>query len=60
MEHFLEAALAYPYPNGRPWATYEAGRCFIALKDTPKKPSTTLETVVKKFPKHARAKDAAN
>jgi TolA-binding protein len=58
VEHFLEAALAYPYPEWRALAYYEAGRCFIALKDRPKA-LDALRTVVKKFPKHARAKDAA-
>jgi TolA-binding protein len=58
VEHFLEAALAYPYEEWQALGHFEAGRCFIALKDTPKA-LDALETVVKKFPKHARAKDAA-
>jgi cellulose synthase operon protein C len=58
VEHFLEAALAYPYPEWQALGYFEAGRCFIALKDTPKA-LDALGTVVKKFPKHARAKDAA-
>jgi TolA-binding protein len=58
IEHFLEAALAYPYEEWQALGHYEAGRCFITLKDTPKA-LDALETVVKKFPKHARAKDAA-
>src|SRR5205085_5048633 len=56
VEHFLEAALAYPYEEWRALGHYEAGRCFIALKDTPKA-LDELETVVKKYPKHPRAKD---
>ncbi len=58
VEHFLEAALAYPYPEWQALGYYEAGRCFLALKDTPRA-LDALGTVVKKFPRHARAKDAA-
>jgi TolA-binding protein len=58
VEHFLEAALAYRYPEWQALGYFEAGRCFIALKDKPKA-LDALGTVVKKFPKHARAKDAA-
>jgi TolA-binding protein len=58
VDHFLEAALAYPYAEWQALGHYEAGRCFIALKDTPNA-LDALGTVVKKFPKHARAKDAA-
>jgi TolA-binding protein len=58
VEHFLEAALAYPYPEWQALGYFEAGRCFIALKDRPKA-LDALKTVVKKFPRHPRAKDAA-
>jgi TolA-binding protein len=58
IEHFLEAALAYPYEEWQALGHFEAGRCFIALSDTPKA-LDELEIVVKKFPKHVRAKDAA-
>jgi TolA-binding protein len=58
VDHFLEAALAYPYAEWQALGYFEAGRCFIALKDRPKA-LDALGTVVKKFPKHARAKDAA-
>ena len=58
VEHFLEAALGYPYPEWQALGHFEAGRCFLALKDTPRA-LEELETVVKKFPKHPRAKDAA-
>jgi TolA-binding protein len=58
VEHFLEAALGYPYPEWQALGHYEAGRCFLALKDTPRAVEE-LEMVVAKFPKHPRAKDAA-
>ncbi len=57
VEHFLEAALGYSYPEWQALGYYEAGRCFIELKE-PKKAIQTLETIVKKFPNHPRAKDA--
>jgi cellulose synthase operon protein C len=59
VEHFLETTIAYPYEEWRALGHFEAGRCFIALKE-PAKALNELETVVKKFPKHTRAKDAAN
>jgi cellulose synthase operon protein C len=59
LEHFLETALGYPYPEWQALGYYEAGRCFVELKET-KKAIETLETLVKKFPNHPRAKDAAN
>jgi TolA-binding protein len=58
VEHFLEAALAYPYEEWQALGHFEAGRCFIALEDTPRA-LDELGTVVKKFPKHPRARDAA-
>jgi TolA-binding protein len=58
IEHFLEVAVAYPYPQWQALGYFEAGRCFMALKDRPRA-LDALETVVKKYPKHARAKDAA-
>ena len=58
VEAFLEAAIGYPYEEWQALGHFEAGRCFIELKDT-KKALDELETVVKKYPKHARAKDAA-
>jgi TolA-binding protein len=58
IEHFLEAALAYPYEEWQALGHYEAGRCFLALKD-PSRARVELKTVVKKFPRHPRAKDAA-
>lgn len=58
IEHFLEVALAYPYEEWQALGHFEAGRCFLALKDTPRA-LDALQTVVTKFPRHARAKDAA-
>ena len=56
--HFLEAADGYPYPEWKALGYYEAGRCLIELKKT-KQAIETLETLIKKFPNHPRAKDAA-
>lgn len=58
VEHFLEAALAYPYAEWQALGHFEAGRCFIALKDNARA-LQELRIVVKKFPKHPRARDAA-
>ncbi len=57
-EHFLEAALGYPYPEWQALGHFEAGRCFIELK-MPDKARESLQTVVDQFPEHVRAKDAA-
>ena len=57
-EHFLEAALGYPYPEWQALGHFEAGRCFIELK-LPDKARESLQTVVDRFPQHVRAKDAA-
>ena len=57
-QHFLEAALGYPYPEWQALGHFEAGRCFIELK-MPDKARESLQTVVEKFPNHDRAKDAA-
>ena len=57
-EHFLEAALGYPYKEWQALGYFEAGRCFIELKQ-PEKARETLQTMVDKFPKHARTKDAS-
>jgi TolA-binding protein len=58
-QHFLEAALGYPYPEWQALGQFEAGRCFIELK-MPDKARESLQTVMDKFPKHPRANDAAN
>ncbi|MEO2019159.1 MAG: tetratricopeptide repeat protein [Fuerstiella sp.] len=57
-EHFLEAALGYPYPEWQALGHFEAGRCFIELK-MPDKARESLQTVIDRFPEHVRAKDAA-
>lgn len=57
-QHFLEAALGYPYPEWQALGHFEAGRCFIELK-MPEKAREALQTVVDKHPQHVRAKDAA-
>ncbi len=56
-EHFLEAAFGYPYEEWQCQAHFEAAKCFIELKDV-EKARESLETVAKRFPNHARAKDA--
>lgn len=58
VEHYLEAAIGYPYDEWRAMGHFAAGRCFVELKDAAKA-RESLETVVKKYPQHARAKDAA-
>jgi len=57
-QHFLEAAIGYPYPEWQALGHFEAARCFIELK-MPDKARESLQEVVEKFPNHARAKDAA-
>lgn len=57
-QHFLEAALGYPYPEWQALGQFEAGRCFIELR-MPDKARESLQTVIDKFPKHPRASDAA-
>jgi len=55
--HFLEAAVGYAYPEWQALGHFEAGRCFIELKDN-EKALRELEAMVSKFPSHPRAKDA--
>ena len=57
-QHFLEAAIGYPYPEWQALGHFEAARCFIELS-MPDKAMESLQEVVEKFPNHARAKDAA-
>lgn len=56
-EHFLEAAFGYPYEEWQCQGHFEAAKCFVELKDT-EKARESLETVAKRFPNHARAKEA--
>ena len=58
-QHFLEAALGYPYPEWQALGQFEAGRCFIELQ-MPDKARESLQTVIDKFPEHPRANDAAS
>lgn len=58
IEHFILTATGYSYEQWQGEANYELGRCFIELK-MPEQARDALETVVKKFPKHSRVKDAA-
>ena len=54
IEHFVLTATGYAYEQWQGEANYEMARCFIELK-MPEQARDALETVVKKFPKHARA-----
>ncbi len=56
-EHFLESAFGYPYEEWQCQGHFEAAKCFVELKDI-EKARESLETVTKRFPNHARAKDA--
>jgi TolA-binding protein len=58
VEHFVEV-LTYPYEEWQALAHFEACRCFLALQDTPRA-LNELQVLVKKFPKHPRARDAAH
>ncbi|MFP6763311.1 MAG: tetratricopeptide repeat protein, partial [Planctomycetaceae bacterium] len=59
--HFLEVAVGYPekeaYAEWQALAHLESGRCFMELKkfDLAR---DELQTVVTKYPKHPRVKDA--
>ena len=56
-EHYLEAALGYPYDEWKAQGHYQAARCFIQLKK-PEKAREELQTVIEKHPQHTLAKDA--
>jgi TolA-binding protein len=58
LEHYLEAALGYPYDEWRAQGHYQAGRCLIQLGQ-PEKARTELEFVIQKYAQHRLAKDAA-
>ncbi len=57
IEHYITTATGYSFEQWQGEANYELGRCFIELK-MPEQARDALETVVKKFPKHSRVKDA--
>lgn len=56
-EHYLEAALGYPYEEWKAQGHYQAGRCFLELKQ-PDKAREELENVIEQYPNHALVKDA--
>jgi TolA-binding protein len=58
VENFLAAALGYPYEEWQALGHFEAGRVLAELKEK-EKAIDSFETVVKRFPQHAKAKDAA-
>jgi TolA-binding protein len=58
VEHYLTAALGYPYQEWQALGYLEAGRCLIELKNLAKA-RDMFETVIKKYPNHAKAADAA-
>ena len=57
IEHFFTVAVGYPYPELQGDSYYESARCFLAL-EKPGKAMETLQTMLKKFPDHPRAKAA--
>ncbi len=57
IESFTEIAFGFEHEEWQPLSLFEAGRCYIQLKNTDAAKSI-LKTLVKDFPKHARAKDA--
>ena len=58
IEHFLEAAVGYPYEEWQALGHFEVGRCFIELMDKAQA-IAALETVVAQYPNHPKAQDAA-
>ncbi|MGH7137928.1 MAG: tetratricopeptide repeat protein, partial [Pirellulales bacterium] len=57
VEHYLTAALGYPYDEWQALGYLEAGRCLLELKDNAKA-KDMFETLIKKYPNHPKAKDA--
>ena len=58
VEHYLTAALGYPYDEWQALGYLEAGRCLLEMKDNAKA-KDMFETLIKKYPNHPKAKDAA-
>ncbi len=56
IDHFLNVAVGYPYPKWKPLARFEAGRCFMELKQYDKA-IKSLERVIKEYPDHEKVKD---
>src|SRR5262249_1103225 len=58
IKHYIETYSAYPYERWQVDAYLAAGICFRELKK-PQQAIECFETLVKKFPNHPRAKEAA-
>jgi TolA-binding protein len=58
VEHYLTAALGYPYEEWQVLGYLEAGRSLIELKNLAKA-RDMFETLIKKYPNHPKAADAA-
>lgn len=56
-EHYLEAALGYPYEEWKVQGHLQAARCFLQLKKADKA-RAELQIVIEKFPQHALVKEA--
>jgi TolA-binding protein len=56
-EHYLEAALGYPYEEWKAQGHYQAGRCFLQLNQ-PDKAREELQVVIEDHPNHALVKEA--
>ena len=55
--HFLKTVFTYNHKEWSPMAYFEAGRCFEVLRDMDQA-KNCYEQVVKKYPKHVKAKSA--
>ncbi|HWB09843.1 MAG TPA: tetratricopeptide repeat protein [Pirellulales bacterium] len=58
VEHYLTAALGYPYEEWQVLGYLEAGRSLVELKNLAKA-RDMFETLIKKYPNHPKAADAA-
>jgi cellulose synthase operon protein C len=58
IEHFLETAAGYPYPEWQGLARLEAGRCFMQL-NKPDQAKKQFQIIVEQFANHDKAADAA-
>lgn len=57
IEHFLLVSVGYPYAEWQALARFEAGRCFVELKDVDRAVKS-LREMIDKHPEHPRTKDA--
>lgn len=55
--HFLKTVFTYNHKAWSPMAYFEAGRCFEVLRDVDQA-KNCYEQIVKKYPKHVKAKSA--